>query len=126
MRDDTVDPLLPFLESRAEGLFSPAFDAFVDPAAPAARAILSHAHADHAVGGHGEILATPETVAIYRRRHPDWTGAARTAGFGEALERDGVRLRLVSAGHVLGSAQLHFEGDAGSLLYTGDFKLRTA
>lgn len=110
------------LESRSEGLYSPAFEAHVDPSVPVARAILTHAHADHAVAGHGEIWATPETAAIYRRRHPDWAGACETIAYGEPRERGQTVLRLVPAGHVLGSAQVLLTGPGESLLYTGDFK----
>jgi len=117
----------PLLDSRPEGLFAPAFEAFVDPAAPVARAILTHAHADHAVAGHGEVWATPETLSLYRRRHPEWSGIARTLPYGEEASGNGARLRLVPAGHVLGSAQVWIGAEDGeeSLLYTGDFKLRT-
>ena len=124
MHDRPENPLAPFLEARREGLHAPAFDAFLDPHAPAARAILSHAHADHAVAGHGEIWATPQTLALYRRRHPEWAGTAREFAYGEGTEGEGAALRFHSAGHVLGSAQIRFEGDGGSLLYTGDFKRR--
>jgi DNA ligase 1 len=114
------------LEPRPEGLYAPAFEAWIDPSAPVPRALLSHAHADHAVEGHGEILATPETAALYRVRHPEWQGAIREIAYGEPIEARGVALRLVPAGHVLGSAQLHFESAGDSLLYTGDFKRRTS
>jgi Cft2 family RNA processing exonuclease len=114
------------LESRPEGLYAPAFEAWIDPSAPVPRALLSHAHADHAVDGHGEILATRETAALYRLRHPEWGGTIREAAYGEPLEAGGVTLRLVPAGHVLGSAQLHFESAGDSLLYTGDFKRRSS
>jgi len=124
--DDASQFLLPFLEARREGLYARAFDAFLDPIVPVPRAILSHAHADHAVDGHALLWATPSTVALYRRRHPDWNGAAVELAYGEPWERDGARLHLVSAGHVLGSAQVRFETDRDSLLYTGDFKLRPA
>lgn len=116
----------PLLESRPEGLFAPAFDAFLDPAAPVPRAILTHAHADHAVAGLSEIWATPETAAIYRRRHPEWSGACRELPYGREEERGGAVLRLVSAGHILGSAQVWLGSGADSILYTGDFKHRAA
>ena len=116
--------LLPFLESRPEGLYAPAFEALLDPPRPAGRAILSHAHADHAVEGHGEIWATPETIAIYRRRHPEWSGRARELPYGRAAEAGGARLTLVPAGHIPGSAQLLFQEDNRRLLYTGDFQRR--
>lgn len=117
-------PLSPFLEIRAEGLYAPAFEAFLDAPRPVLRAILSHAHADHAVPGHGEVWATPETLALYRRRHPEWRGGAREFPYDGGFESRGQRLRFLPAGHVLGSAQLHFEDAEGSLLYTGDFKRR--
>jgi putative mRNA 3-end processing factor len=122
-----TDPLAPLLERRAAGLFVPAFGAFLDPPAPAPRAILSHAHSDHAVPGHGEVWATPETLAIYRRRNPDWAGRTRAIASGEGLIERGVTLRLHAAGHVLGSAQVWLGSPSGgALLYTGDFKRRPA
>ena len=112
------------LESRPLGLYSPAFEAFLDPSAPVERAILTHAHADHAIAGLGEIWSTPETAALYRRRHPDWKGLAREIPYGEERERDRTVLRLVPAGHILGSAQVHLASRGESTLYTGDFKRR--
>jgi DNA ligase-1 len=119
-----TDALAPFLEARPEGLYCPALEAAIDPPEAASRAIVTHAHADHAADGHGEVWATPETIAVYRRRHPSWTGGARELRYGERVEESGVSLELHPAGHVLGSAQLLFEGDGGSLLFTGDFKRR--
>lgn len=118
-----VTAVAPHLEASPEGLFLPAFSAHLDPPAAAPRAVLSHAHADHAAAGHGEIWATRETLGIYRRRHPEWAGTARELAYGEPVERDGARLTLVPSGHVLGAAQVRVEGPEGSTLYTGDFRL---
>jgi DNA ligase-1 len=118
--------LAPHLEPRPEGLYAPAFDAYLDPSIPVSRALLSHAHADHAVEGHGEVWATPETLAFYRRRHPEWVGGERKISFGETVEAAGQRLTLLSSGHILGAAQALFASEKGSLLYTGDFKRRTS
>ena len=119
------DWLLPFLEARSTGLYAPAFDAFLDPPAAVPRAILSHAHADHAASGHGEIWATSETIGFYRRRNPEWRGQARVLAFGDRAEERGVALETFPSGHILGSAQLRFSDGSSSLLYTGDFKRRT-
>ena len=67
-----TDSPAPGVQILPQGLYAPAFDAWIDPPAPAARAILSHGHADHAAAGHGEVWATFETLAIYRRRNPGW------------------------------------------------------
>lgn len=117
-----MDESLPQIEIRPEGLFAPAFGAFIDPPTAAGRAILSHAHADHAAAGHGEVWATEETLAIYRLRNPEWTGRARILACGERIEEDGVAIQLFPSGHILGAAQIRFEGPDGSLLYTGDFR----
>lgn len=119
-----MDWLAPFLELRPEGLYASAFDAFLDPPAPVGRALLSHAHSDHAAAGHSEVWATPETLGIYRRRHPEWQGAAREIAYGGEVAGRGALLTFVPAGHVLGSAQIHFVSEGSSLLYTGDFKRR--
>jgi Cft2 family RNA processing exonuclease len=121
-----ADPLSPFLEVRPEGLYAPAFDAYLDPHEPVARAILSHAHSDHAVAGLQDVWATPETIAFYRRRHPDWTGLARALTPGETVDGGTARFSLSPAGHILGSAQVLFEDGGRSLLYTGDFKRRAS
>lgn len=123
MKGRRVASLAPHLTSTPEGLFLPAFSAHLDPHAAAARAVVSHAHADHAAAGHGEVWSTPETLAIYRRRNPDWSGVARPLAYGEPVETDGARLTLVPSGHVLGAAQILVEGAEGSTLYTGDFRL---
>ena len=48
-----------------------AIDAYVDPAVPRERAIITHGHADHARAGHGAVLATPDTIAIMKVRYGD-------------------------------------------------------
>jgi DNA ligase-1 len=118
------ETLAPFLEVRPEGLYCPVFDAAIDPPVAAARAIVSHAHGDHAAPGHEEVWGTPETIKVYRRRNPEWSGEAREIRYGERFERHGVTLELYPSGHVLGAAQIYFEGRGCSLLHTGDFKRR--
>ena len=120
--DAAADSLRPFLEPRPEGLYSPPFDAHVDPRQAVARAILTHAHADHAAAGHGEIWATAATIDLYRLRHPEFSGVAREIAYEEPISGRGAALALHPAGHVLGSSQLRFESVDASLLFTGDFK----
>jgi hypothetical protein len=49
-----------------------------------------------------------------------------TYHYNQAWTEGEHRLTLFSAGHVLGSAQLLIEGEAGRFVYTGDFKLGRA
>lgn len=100
----------------------PDHDLWLDPRESKPLAFVSHAHADH-IGRHAEVILSTGTASLMR---------ARLAGeriehalqFAERASIRGLDLTLFPAGHVLGSAQLFLQTDAGSLLYTGDFKLR--
>ncbi len=103
------------------GLHLPEHGLWLDPQRGQPLAFISHAHSDH-ISRSAEVLMTAATARIMRER----LGGKRTehiAAFGETREFAGGRATLLSAGHILGSAQFHFESEAGSLLYTGDFKL---
>ena len=104
------------------GVELPDYALWLDPRKAKPLAFVSHAHADH-LARHKEVILTPETAVLMRAR----LGGSRVmhpVSYGNSLERNGLRLTLLSAGHVSGSAQIYVESDRGSLLYTGDFKLR--
>src|SRR3954453_11609450 len=83
---------------------------------------VSHAHSDH-IAVHGHAYSTPETAAQAEMRVG--RQPVTTLAYGvEHRHGPDLSLRLLPAGHVLGSAMLYAENDAGSFLYTGDFKLR--
>src|SRR5437762_14054639 len=93
------------LRNTAEGLYCPTGDFHVDPVRPVARAVITHGHSDHARSGHGAVLATPETLAIMTARYGEgFAGGIEAARYGEKISRGDVEVRLVPAGHVLGSA----------------------
>ncbi len=95
---------------------------FLDSRDPRPLCFISHAHGDH-LGRHETSLATPDTAVLaeYRLRSE---GITRLR-FGRAWSLDGDTLLTPhQAGHVLGSAMLHVRRPEGTLLYTGDFKLR--
>ncbi len=87
------------------------------------RSFVSHAHSDH-IASHREIIATRATAGLMRLR----LGGRRQEtilGYDEPWATEfGCEMRLHPAGHVFGSAMLHATTGHGSLLYTGDFKLR--
>src|ERR1700747_1573968 len=92
---------------RPEGLYCAPGDFYIDPVRPVARAVVTHGHADHARSGHESVAATPETLAIIAARSGEgFAGTARPLAYGETIERDGIEITLVPAGHVLGSAQV--------------------
>ena len=104
-------------------LYLPQADLWLDPRLPKPLAFVSHAHSDH-TGRHEKTIATPTTLRLMEARMGEWTGEKIPLPFGESRDFENFRLRLLPAGHVLGSAQAFVDTEHGSLLYTGDFKLR--
>ncbi len=115
------DILLP----RPEGLYCPPADAFIDPVRPVPRALITHAHADHARPGHGAVLATPETLEIMAIRCGEgFAGTTQATAYGAPLDVGGVGITFHPAGHVLGSAQIAIRHRGMTAVVTGDYKTR--
>lgn len=105
------------------GLYCAPADMYIDPARTVGRAVITHGHSDHARPGHGAVLATPETVEIMKvRLGPDAAGRFEPLATGHALTVGGVELRLVPAGHILGSAQVVLEWQGQRAVVSGDYK----
>ena len=105
--------------ARPEGLYCPAGDFYIDPWRPVARAVVTHAHADHARRGHGAYLASAEGEGVLRARLGDI--ALQTLAWGDAVDHHGVRVSLHPAGHVLGSAQVRLEHGGRVWVVSGDY-----
>ena len=106
-----------------KGLWLPQAGWWLDAQARQTRSFITHAHGDH-IARHKEVVCTPATARFLQARMPG-KRLVHTWKFGEAHPLEfGLRATLHPAGHILGSAQVLLEGDHGSLLYTGDFKLR--
>lgn len=110
---------------RPDGLYCPPGDFYIDPVRPVERAVITHGHSDHARAGHGHVAATPETLAIMAVRYGEGhAGQVQAMAYGERIERDGVSLTLVPAGHVLGSAQAVVRWKGLTMVVSGDYKRR--
>jgi putative mRNA 3-end processing factor len=108
---------------RPEGLYCPPGGFFIDPVRPVERALVTHAHSDHATPGHGAVLATRETLDIMTiRLGPDHAGATEAAELGRPVRIGGVTVSFHPAGHVLGSAQVAVEAGGMRVVASGDYK----
>jgi putative mRNA 3-end processing factor len=108
------------------GLYCEPAGAYVDPSRPVDRAIVTHGHSDHARPGHGAVLATQETIAVMKvRLGADAAGRFETAPIGKSHDIGGVSVRLVPAGHILGSAQVVLEWKGQRAVVSGDYKRST-
>lgn len=123
-----------------KSLYVEAIDLWIDSMRSRERCYVSHGHSDHA-REHALIVATPRTAKICRARFSRREQRAVQTSLLQTVEaprppvrfeehefnapwEDGShRLTLFSAGHVLGSSQILIEGEHGSFVYTGDFKL---
>ena len=105
------------------GLYCPLGDFYIDPVLPVERALITHAHADHARSGHGAVLATRQTLDIMAIRYgEDFCGDRQVAEFGKTLAVNGVNVVFAPAGHVLGSAQIRVEANGQRIVASGDYK----
>jgi putative mRNA 3-end processing factor len=107
--------------ARKEGLFCVPGQFYIDPWQPVERAIITHAHADHARPGHVHYLAATSGATILKSRLGDIT--LDTLAYGERTVHNGVTISLHPAGHVLGSSQVRLEYKGEVWVVSGDYKL---
>ncbi len=110
-----------FLSESDQGLFCAAGGFHIDPWLPVPRALITHAHGDHARPGSDAYLCAAGGEGLLRRR----LGAEATIesiAYGRELTIGSVRVTFHPAGHVLGSAQIRLESDAGVWVVSGDYK----
>jgi putative mRNA 3-end processing factor len=108
------------IEVRAEGLYCGPGDFYIDPWRAVERAVITHAHADHARPGSAHYLAAGPSAQVLRVRLP---GAdIETVRYAERVVHDAVTISLHPAGHVLGSAQVRVEYRGEVWVVSGDYK----
>jgi len=96
---------------------------YIDPTRSVERAVITHAHSDHARAGHGAVLATQETLDLMRLRcGENFAGTTQAMAYGESVNLDGAKITLHPAGHVLGSAQVAVEANGLRVVASGDYK----
>lgn len=104
------------------GLYCEKGDFYIDPWLPVSRAVITHAHSDHAREGSRSYLFVKDGEHVMRAR----LGPAanfETLNYGEVTSLNGVNISLHPAGHVLGSAQVRVEHKGEVWVASGDYKL---
>lgn len=105
-----------------DGLYCPSGEFHIDPWNAVPRAVVTHAHSDHARWGCGKYLGAAAGRHLLQTRLGN-DADITTVPYGEAVDHNGVRVSFHPAGHVLGSAQIRLERGGEVWVVTGDYKL---
>ena len=103
------------------GLFCEAGGFYVDPWQPVDRAVITHAHGDHARWGSRNYLGAKAGERVLRTRLGDGANI-QSVEYGDVVNLNGVRVSLHPAGHILGSAQIRIEHNGEVWVISGDYK----
>jgi putative mRNA 3-end processing factor len=104
-----------------EGLYVPEGDFHIDPWGAVPRALITHAHGDHARAGSASYLCSTECAPLLRQRFGS-SATIESLDYGKSLMLDGTRISFHPAGHIRGSAQIRVEGRGGTWVVSGDYK----
>lgn len=103
------------------GLYCPAGKFYIDPYRSVERAVITHAHSDHARAGHGIYYCADSGLSILKHRlGHEWR--YHPLAFGERIQLGSAIVSLHSAGHILGSAQVRIELNGEVWVVSGDYK----
>lgn len=112
----------PLFKMSEAGLFCPRGAFYVDPWAPVSTAVITHAHADHAVkGSRRYVTAEPGKWVLWSRMGQH--ARIESLKYGETVDLNGVQVSLHPAGHILGSAQVRAEYKGEVWVISGDYKV---
>ncbi|MCS4436143.1 ligase-associated DNA damage response exonuclease [Aquiflexum gelatinilyticum] len=109
------------LELTPSGLYCPQADIFIDPWRPVDKAVITHAHSDHARWGMKHYLSHHHSAEVMKLRLGQEI-SLETMDYEESLEINGVILSLHPAGHIPGSAQVRLEYKGKTVVISGDYK----
>ena len=112
---------MPLIEFSEKGLYCSAGGFYIDPWKPVEKAVITHAHSDHARWGNRFYLSHHDSLPILQQRLGN--NQYQSIGWNEPIYLNGVRLTLFPAGHIIGSSQIRVEYKGEIWVVSGDYKL---
>lgn len=109
------------IQPTPKGLYCAAGDFYIDPWRPVPKALITHAHADHARAGSAHYWAANTGLGLLRRRLGAKTPMTGVP-FGKPLAFGPVQVSFHPAGHILGSAQIRVQHNDSVWVASGDYK----
>ncbi len=113
---------MPLIEFTDKGLYCARGLFYIDPWRPVDKAVITHAHSDHARPGSGGYLCHRLTVPLLELRLAPPPGSVMGVEWGETVVMNGVKVSLHPAGHVIGSSQVRVEYQGEVWVVSGDYK----
>ncbi len=105
-----------------KGIYCPAGDFYIDPTQRVSKALVTHAHSDHARWGMEHYLAHEDSLPIMKLRLGKQI-SAQTVRYGEEIDIHGVKVSFHPAGHIIGSSQIRVEHKGEIWVASGDYKI---
>ncbi|SFF37602.1 ligase-associated DNA damage response exonuclease [Thermoflexibacter ruber] len=105
-----------------KGIYCLQGDFYIDPWKPVKRAVITHAHSDHARWGSQFYLAHEYSAPILRLRLGQDI-QLQTIPYNKPLYSNGVKVSFHPAGHIIGSSQIRVEYQGEVWVVSGDYKL---
>jgi putative mRNA 3-end processing factor len=113
---------LKLLELTENGLYCPQAGVYIDPWRPVEKAVITHAHSDHARWGMKAYLAPNGSREVLKLR----LGAdinLQTLGYNQEIKIGDAYLSFFPAGHIPGSAQVRIRHKDKIVVVSGDYKI---
>ena len=112
-----------WLKKKREGLYCVPGNFFIDPVFPVEKALITHAHTDHARPNNKSIFSSKETIELMHLRYGEsYCSDFQIASFDEKIKINDVTVQILPAGHILGSIQFLIDYKGYRLLISGDYK----
>jgi putative mRNA 3-end processing factor len=110
----------PLIQRTDQGLYCPQGDVYIDPWRPVPRALITHAHADHARPGSSQYHCAADSAGVIASRLN--TEHITTHQYGHSFQLNDIEVTFFPAGHILGSAQIRLSDGEQTWVITGDYK----
>jgi putative mRNA 3-end processing factor len=110
------------LEVNHLGLYCKQGDFYIDPLRSVDRAVITHAHSDHARrGSHYYLTSKKGEIVLKHRLGKDIN--LETIDYNSSVSLNGVKVSLHPAGHIIGSSQVRIEYKGEVVVVSGDYKV---
>jgi len=111
----------PLIAQEQKGLFCAQGDFHIDPWGATDRALITHAHSDHARFGSRRYLCSQPCEPLLRERLGP-QAVIESIPYGQTISINGVTVSFHPSGHLLGAAQIRLEHRGQVNVVSGDYK----